>query len=197
MYGGFIFPAKTHSLPPFQSSKGRFSFSAAIPLSQSIRVWRECLSSRASSLKLSPAGISLRQGAPQGIDSSQQQTYYVHKLTQWHTRTHTINNHLANLLFRLYVSCHIALTTSLTKEPKGCVFNGRRNKSWVRKLLKKSNTWWLNQHLCNGPVIGPACHTLALEWIADILWTGCSNPTFRAELFPYHCFKGQATTVIF
>lgn len=80
-YGGFIFPAKTDSLPPFQSSKGRFSFSAAIPLSQSLRVWRECLSSRASSLKPSPAGISLRQGAPQGIDSCQQQTSYVHKLT--------------------------------------------------------------------------------------------------------------------
>lgn len=43
-----------------------FSFSEAIPLSSSLSMWRECLSSQASRVKPAPSGMIPRQRRPPG-----------------------------------------------------------------------------------------------------------------------------------
>lgn len=53
-----------HTHTPF------FSFSEAIPLSCSLSMWRECLSSRASRVKPAPSGMIPRQRRPPGTSDS-------------------------------------------------------------------------------------------------------------------------------
>lgn len=62
MAGFFFF---SHPPPPRP-----FSFSEAIPLSCSLSMWRECLSSRASRVKPAPSGMIPRQRRPPGTSDS-------------------------------------------------------------------------------------------------------------------------------
>lgn len=72
--GSRVFPSYTDKASHFSSSNGGaisflfffFSFSEAIPLSSSLSMWRECLSSRASRVKPAPSGMIPRQRQPRG-----------------------------------------------------------------------------------------------------------------------------------
>lgn len=56
--------------PPTLPPPRPFSFSEAIPLSCSLSMWRECLSSRASRVKPAPSGMIPRQRRPPGTSDS-------------------------------------------------------------------------------------------------------------------------------
>lgn len=75
--GGGSFTAKLLKASHFRSSSGGaiffstlFSYSEAIPLSLSLSMWRECLSSQASRVKPAPSGMIPRQRRPLGTSTA-------------------------------------------------------------------------------------------------------------------------------
>lgn len=74
--GLLLFPRRTDKVSGFSSSNDGAhtptpplpppSFSRAIPLSSTLSMWRECLSSRASRVKPAPSGVIPRQRRPPG-----------------------------------------------------------------------------------------------------------------------------------